>query len=81
MYTIDNFQRPNPFLPDIAIDIWLLSRYSNPMRADVRAASAKWHGEQQVKKASCAEVFEICEYGIQPNEEIIRRLFPMLIKK
>jgi hypothetical protein len=27
-----------------------------------------------------AEAFEICEYGTQPNEEMIKNLFPMLGK-
>ena len=27
-----------------------------------------------------AEAFEICEYGAQPNDEEIMRLFPMLKK-
>lgn len=39
----------------------------------------KWYGD----KASItkhAEGFEICEYGKQPTDEEIRRLFPMLIK-
>ncbi|MBI4627057.1 MAG: PIG-L family deacetylase, partial [Verrucomicrobia bacterium] len=28
-----------------------------------------------------AEAFEICEYGRQPNEEEIRRLFPFFPRK
>jgi len=28
-----------------------------------------------------AEAFEICEYGAQPNDDEIRRLFPMLSDK
>jgi hypothetical protein len=27
-----------------------------------------------------AEAFEICEYGAQPDDETIRKLFPMLGK-
>ena len=42
--------------------------------AKLKAAKAK------AAKAKHAEAFEICEYGAQPNEAEIRRLFPLLIK-
>ena len=32
-------------------------------------------------KAKYAEAFEICEYGAQPTEAEIRKLFPMLVKQ
>jgi hypothetical protein len=42
---------------------------------------AKWYGEQNAAKAKYAEAFEICEYGAQPTEAEIRKLFPMLVKQ
>lgn len=39
----------------------------------------KWYGDK-AKIAKHTESFEICEYGKQPSDEEIKRLFPMLIK-
>lgn len=121
LYQQDNFQRPNPFRPDVAIDIddvwqkkvdaldshvsqfyewlpwvdgnldsvpkdkverrkWL--EQARPFRpnAEVRKSLAKWYGEDRAARVQHAEAFEICEYGRQPNEQDLRRLFPMLGK-
>ncbi len=42
-----------------------------------RESLIKWYGEKG-KSVQHAEGFEICEYGKQPSEKEIRRLFPML---
>jgi LmbE family N-acetylglucosaminyl deacetylase len=54
-------------------EIW----FSNQPNKAVREAVRKWYGSaaESVKRT---EAFEICEYGYQPNEQEIRRLFPFL---
>jgi len=45
--------------------------------ASTRESLIKWYGEKG-KAVQHAEGFEICEYGKQPGDEEILRLFPML---
>jgi len=45
--------------------------------ASTRESLIKWYGEKG-ETVQHAEGFEICEYGKQPGEKEIRRLFPML---
>ena len=120
-YFQDNFKRPNPFRPDVAVSIddvmekktaaldahtsqmyewlpwvagnldsvpkdpearlqWLRkSRGRGPSEA-VRQALHKWYGAQ-ADQVKAAEAFELCEYGRQPNEDEIRRLFPFFPSK
>ena len=41
-----------------------------------RGALVKRYGDEEAKRVKYAEAFEICEYGLQPSEDQIRRLFP-----
>jgi LmbE family N-acetylglucosaminyl deacetylase len=59
---------------------WMADRRRRPLTPAVAAAIAKWYGSDRAKQVSVAEAFEICEYGRQPGEEDLRRLFPMLGK-
>lgn len=122
LYFRDFFKKPNPFRPDIAIDItdvydkkiaaldahqsqfyewlpwiggyadevpegaderkkWLELRSALPIAPEIRNALERFYGKQKASVAKHAEAFEICEYGSQPSEEEIRRLFPMLKKQ
>jgi LmbE family N-acetylglucosaminyl deacetylase len=57
----------------------LASRRTFAPNASVRECLKKWYGDKAYA-ARHAEAFEICEYGKQPNQEEILRLFPMLKK-
>ena len=48
---------------------------------DYRDELAKRYGEARAKTVKYAEAFEICEYGRQPTEEEIRKLFPFFPEK
>lgn len=120
LYFQDGFQKPNPFTPDIAVDItsiydqkvyalsahesqffewlpwiggyadkvpkndedrlkWLSELRVNPITNNIQASLNKWYGND-ISSIKYVEVFEICEYGNQPSDEDIKRLFPMLGK-
>ncbi len=119
LYFQDRFQKPNPFRPDIAVDIttvfdkkvhamdahqsqfyewlpwiggyfeqvpakvaeresWLAKREGQEITPTIFQSLEKWYGKEKAAKVKQAECFEICEYGTQPTEEYIRKIFPML---
>ena len=43
-----------------------------------RETAQKWYSPAQLKSIRYVEAFEICEYGNIPDQEEIKRLFPML---
>lgn len=63
---------------------WLRERWHNRQSSEAknhRAALQRWYGEEAAAKVQYAEAFEICEYGAQPSDTEIRRLFPFLPRK
>jgi LmbE family N-acetylglucosaminyl deacetylase len=122
LYSQDGFKRPNPFRPDVAIDItpvfaqkvhaldahvsqvyewlpwighyldqvpqgkaereaWLAQRSVVTITPEVRTALEKWYGKDRATQVKNAEAFEVCEYGAQPSDADLKKLFPMLALK
>jgi hypothetical protein len=62
---------------------WLRKQWEGRQRGEAdrsRDVLIKWYGEEQGKAVKFAEAFEICEYGRQPTDDEIRKLFPFLGK-
>jgi LmbE family N-acetylglucosaminyl deacetylase len=59
---------------------WLATNRTVRITPEVHASLEKWYGPEKAKSISNAEAFEICEYGSQPTEADLIRLFPMLKK-
>ncbi|HUX09377.1 MAG TPA: PIG-L family deacetylase [Terriglobia bacterium] len=58
---------------------WLRSQRRSGVSAAWKASLKKWYGDQ-ADKVQHAEAFEITEYGSQPSDAEIRRLFPFFPK-
>lgn len=59
---------------------YLASKWNSPVNESTRGNLEKWYGNEKGRQVKNAEAFEICEYGMQPTNEQIRNLFPMLGK-
>ncbi|MGZ8516839.1 MAG: PIG-L deacetylase family protein [Chitinophagaceae bacterium] len=59
---------------------WLAETRKQTILPAVQTALEKWYGKEKTRAIKNAEAFEICEYGLQPDDEMIKKLFPMLKK-
>ncbi|MGE0374926.1 MAG: hypothetical protein AB7I48_04615 [Planctomycetaceae bacterium] len=55
-------------------ELW--SQRHQAITGKYRDTVIEWYGEEQGRHIKHAEIFEICEYGHQPTQEELRRLFP-----
>jgi LmbE family N-acetylglucosaminyl deacetylase len=58
---------------------WLREKWVSRQSGEAdryRNALAKWYGPDRAKEIKYAEAFEICEYGRQPSDAEVRKLFP-----
>ena len=60
---------------------WLAEVQRGSPNTKARASLEKWYGSELANSIDQVEAFEICEYGRQPDEQEIKKLFPMLGKK
>ncbi len=79
---IDNGGKTDPSVPSDPEErrVWLRKTWDsqNVLSAAQKAGLEKWYGKEKAATFKYAESFEITEYGSQPTEADIRRLFPML---
>jgi N-acetylglucosamine malate deacetylase 1 len=57
---------------------WLRNKWEGRQTSEARKGREsliKWYGEEKGKNVKYAELFEICEYGKQPTDAEIRKLF------
>ncbi len=59
---------------------WLADTHQPPVSPAARKTLEKWYGAEKAARVKVAESFELCEYGRQPTDDELRRLFPMLGK-
>lgn len=57
---------------------WLAETWGGKPTQAVRDALAKWYGPDRAGSVAHVEAFEVCEYGRQPDQAELRRLFPMV---
>ncbi|MGH9659887.1 MAG: PIG-L deacetylase family protein [Bryobacteraceae bacterium] len=57
---------------------WLSQERFGSISAAARKTLVKWYGAEAAEKIRHAEAFELCEYGRQPKDDGMRKLFPML---
>jgi LmbE family N-acetylglucosaminyl deacetylase len=63
----------------VARRAWLVNWRGQPsITPEMRESLVRWYGPRRASRVVHAEAFEIAEYGHQPSEEDILRLFPML---
>ena len=70
--------RPPASQPELRRE-WLREKWDNRAGAEAknyRQALNRWYGADRSAEVKWAEAFEICEYGHQPSEAEIRKLFP-----
>ncbi len=75
-------QVPPASQPKLRLE-WLTERWQRRQANEAkqsRNALLKWYGDKG-RDVKYAEAFEICEYGRQPSDSEIRKLFPFLPKQ
>ncbi|QEG42046.1 PIG-L deacetylase family protein [Roseimaritima ulvae] len=71
-------QAPPARMQDLRLEkvrqVW--DRRAGGEARNYRDALIRWYGEERGKAVQYAEAFEICEYGHQPTDDEIKKLFP-----
>jgi LmbE family N-acetylglucosaminyl deacetylase len=58
---------------------WIKKRWTNrQISEETRETLIKWYGKKTGSKVKNVEVFQVCEYGHQPTDEELKKLFPMV---